>query len=114
MEWRGQQAGVHFAATTLRIEKHETVEKFDFVRGAHAAIEVIEIGATAEGDMLTIIDVLAIRQNVRGRASAEEGALLEEANAPARFSQRDAGRQPRQPAADHYYVFQECSLPSGA
>src|SRR5712672_3232219 len=114
MEWCGQQAGLHFAAATLRIEKHETVEKFNFVRGAHAAIEIVEIGAAAEGDMLAIINVLAIRQNVRGCAAAEEGALLEEAYSPAGFSQRDAGRQPRQPAADHYYVFQECSLPSGA
>jgi len=114
VERRRKQASLHFAAASLGIKKYKAIEKFDFVRSANAAIEIIEISATAEGDMLAIINVLPVRQNIRSCAAAEEGALLEEAYAPAGFSQRDAGRQTRQPAADHDHVFQECSLPSGA
>ena len=81
--------------------------------GADAAIEVFEIGAATEGDVLTIVDVFAVGQDVGSRAAAEKRTLLEESNAPARFSQRDAGRQTRQPAADHDHVFQGYSLPRG-
>src|SRR4029077_1337869 len=111
---RGKQAGLHFTAAPLRVDENEAIEEFDLVSGADAAVEILEIGATAQGDVLTVVDVLAARQNIRSGAAAEERALLEKAYAPARLTQRAAGRQPRQPAADHDHVFQECSLPSGA
>src|SRR5580704_3463466 len=104
---------MHFAAAALRIKKNHAVEEFYFACGADAAIEVFELGATAKSDVLAIIDVLAIWQDVRSRASAKKWALLKESNAPACLSQRDAGCQPRQPAADHDYAFQEYSLPRG-
>ena len=112
MKRRGKHAGLHFAAAALRIEKQQTVEEFDFVRGADAAVKVFEIGAAAEGDVLAVVDVFAVGQHVGSGAAAEERTLLEQPYAPARFSQRDAGRQPRQPAADHDHAFQGCSLPS--
>ena len=104
---------MHFAAAALRIEKNQAIEEFDFARGADAAVEVLEIGAAAEGDVLAIVDVLAVGQDVGSRAAAEKRALLKESNAPACFSQRDAGCQSRQPAADHDHAFQEYSLPRG-
>ena len=113
MKRRGEDARVHFAAAALRIEKNKAVEEFDFACGADAAIEVFEVGAAAEGDVLAIVDVLAIGQDVGSRASAKKRALLKETNAPARFSQRDAGCQSRQPAADHDHAFQGYSLPRG-
>ncbi len=114
MKWRGEQASLHFTAAPLRVDENKTIEEFDLVGGAHAAVKILEIGAAAERNVLAIIDVLAVRQDVGGCAAAEEGALLEKAHAPTGFSQRDAGRHPCQPAADHDHVFQECSLPSGA
>ena len=114
MKWRGEQAGLHFTAAPLGVDENQAVEEFDLVGGSDATIEILEICTAAERDVLTIIDVLAVRQDVGSGAAAEEGALFEKAYAPAGLSQRDAGRHPRQPASDHDHVFQECSLPSGA
>jgi hypothetical protein len=110
----GQDAGLHYAAATLRIEKKQAVKEFDFVGRADAAVEVVKIGAAAERDVLAIVHVFAIRQNVGSGPAAEEGPLLKESNAPAGFSQRDAGRQSRQPAADHDHVFRGHFPLSGA
>jgi len=104
---------LHFSFATLRIEEKEPVEEFDFAGGADAAIEIVEIGAAAEGDVLAIVDVLAVGQDVGSCAAAKEGTLFEQTYAPAGFSQRDAGCQSRQPAADHDHAFQGYSLPCG-
>ena len=113
MKRRGKNARMHFAAAALRIKKNHAVEEFDFGCGADATIEVFEVGAAAKGNVLAIVDVLAIGQDVGSRPSTKKWALLKESNAPACFSQRDAGCQSRQPAADHDYAFQEYSLPRG-
>jgi hypothetical protein len=86
VKWRGEEASVHFAAASLWIEQDETIEEFYFAGGADAAIEVFEVGAAAESDVLAIVDVLAIRQDVRSSAAAEKWALLKKTNAPACFS----------------------------
>src|SRR5712692_1021820 len=113
MKRRGEKAGLHFSFAALRIEEEEAVEEFDFAGDADAAVEIIEIGTAAERDVLAIVDVLAVGQHVRRRAAAEKGTLFEQTNAPAGFSQRDAGCQSRQPAADHDHAFQGYSLPCG-
>ena len=77
VERRGEHTCLHFATAALRIEEHKPVEEFDFVRGADAAVKVVEIGATAEGYVLAIVNVLAVGQNVGSSAAAEEGALFE-------------------------------------
>src|SRR5262249_7982862 len=104
---------LHFAAAALGIEKKEAVEELDFACGTDAAIKILEIGAAAEGDVLAIVNVLAVGQDVRRCVAVKEGTLLEQMNAPVGISQRDAGCQSRQLAADHDHVFQECSLPCG-
>ena len=86
VERRGQKAGFHFAFASLRIEEEQAIEKFHFVCGADAAIEIVEIGAAAERDVLAIIDVLAVGQHVGGCAAAEERTLFEKTNAPTGFS----------------------------
>jgi hypothetical protein len=77
MKRSGQQAGFNGPAATLRIEKNQLVEKFDFVLRADAAIEVVEIGAAAQGDVLAIIDVLTAGQDVRSGAPTEKWFLFE-------------------------------------
>src|SRR4029077_1924913 len=91
----------------------EPVEEFDFAGGADTIVEIFKIGATSQRYVLAIVHVLAVGQHVGRCAAAEEGTLFEQTYAPARFSQRDAGCQSRQPAADHYHAFQEYSLPYG-
>ncbi len=82
----GRNAGFHLALAALRIEEEQAIEKLHFVCGADAAIEIVEIGAAAERDVLAIIDVLAVGQHVGGCAAAEEGTLFEQPNAPTGFS----------------------------
>jgi len=105
MNRRGEKIRFHNAGHALRVEKNQAVEEFNFVGGADTAIEVREIGAAAERHVLAIVHVLTIRQCVRSCTAAEVGPLFEEPYAAACFSQRDAGRQPRQPAANHDHVF---------
>jgi hypothetical protein len=101
-----QDAGFHRSAAALRVEKNQLVEEFDFVRGAYAAVKIREISATSQRNVLAIINVFAIGQNVGSSAATKKWFLLEQPHAPARFSQRDAARQSRQPAADHDHAFQ--------
>ncbi len=51
--------------------------------------------------MLAIVHFAAVGQRVGSGASAQVRTLFEQADAEARFSQRDGGGQPRQTAADH-------------
>ena len=81
MEWGRQKTREHFPAPSLRIEKQQAIEELDFVGGAYAAIEIFEIGAAAERDMLAVIDVLAVGQHVGGGPATQEGTRLEKANA---------------------------------
>ena len=105
MKWRRQEAGLHFSFAALRIEEEEAIEELDFAGGANASVEIFEVGAAAKGYVLAIVYVLAIRQSIGSCAAAEVRTLFEEAYAAAGVSQRDAGRQPRQPAANHDHVF---------
>ena len=86
---------MHGAAAALRIEKKEPVEEFDFVRRADAAIEIVEISAAAERDVLAIVHVFAARKDIRRGAAAEIRPQLKQFYLPAGLSQRDAGRQTR-------------------
>src|ERR1700731_5452805 len=113
MKWRGQVPGLHFSFAALRIEKEEPVKELDFAGGADAAVEIIEICAASQSDVLTIVNMLAVGQHVGRRAATKKGTLFKQTNAPAGFSQRDAGCQSRQPAADHDHAFQGYSLPCG-
>jgi hypothetical protein len=60
VKWRREHSGPHFTAATLGVEEQQPVEEFDFVRGADATVEVVEIGTAAEGYVLAIVDVLAV------------------------------------------------------
>jgi hypothetical protein len=50
--------------------------------------------------------VLAVGQHVGSRAAAKKRTQLEQPDTPTRFSQRDAGCEPRQTATDHDHTFQ--------
>jgi hypothetical protein len=83
---RGEEAGFHGSAAALGIEEDEFVEESYFIGGADAAIEIGEVGATAESHVLAVVDVLAIGQNVGSSAAAEKRFLFEQPYTPACFS----------------------------
>jgi hypothetical protein len=60
MKRSGENASADFAATVLRVEKEKVVEEFDFVRRTDAGVKIFEIRAAAEGDVLAIVDMVAI------------------------------------------------------
>ena len=105
MRRSGKYSGLHDAGTALGIEEEEAVKEFDFAGGADALVKILEVGTATERNVLAIVHMLAIRQGIGSRAAAEVGPLFEEPYAKPSVSQRDAGRQPRQPAANHYHVF---------
>jgi hypothetical protein len=49
-----------------RIDKNKASVTPDFPERTHALIEIVQICAAAQGNVLTIIDLLAIRQAIGG------------------------------------------------
>src|ERR1700687_247359 len=113
MKRRGQEPGLHLAMAALGVQEGEAVEELDVAGATDARVEIFEICAASESYVLTIVDMFAVGQHVRGCAAAKKGALFKQTHAPAGFSQRDASCQSRQPAADHDHAFQGYSLPCG-
>src|ERR1700739_68503 len=111
MQRRRQHSSMQLALSPLRITQIQSIEKLDSVQYSNAPVKILQIRAAAKGHMLAIVYVLAVGQHVRRRPAAEIGSLFEQAHTPAAFSQRYARRQPREPASDHDYVWQVCSLP---
>ncbi len=109
VEWSRQEARLKSSYAPLRIDQEEPIKELDLIGAPDAAIKVLEISAAAKGHVLAIVHVLAVRQDVRRCAPAEEGTLFKQTYAPAGVSQRDAGCQSRQPAADrdehHFFRF---------
>src|SRR2546421_2949039 len=97
MKWRGQKPGLHHSPAALGIEKEEPVKKLDFADGADTAVENLEGGAATEGDVLTIVPVLALGQHVGRRPAAQGGTPFKQSHAPPRFSQCDPRCPPRPP-----------------
>jgi len=77
MKRGGKRTRFHFAAAALRIEKKEPVEKSDFIGRADASVKILKVRATAQGNVLAIVDMLAVGQHIGSCAAAEKGALLE-------------------------------------
>src|SRR6266700_8190080 len=69
--------------------------------GAQAAVEVEQIGAAAEEDVLTVIEFLAgLRLFERSGAAAERSAGFEQCDGDAGGFEGDGGGHAREPAAD--------------
>src|ERR1700685_1423189 len=66
-------------------ERHAFIET-DFVPGPDAAVEIREIGATSQGDVLAIIDLTAVGKKIGSGAPAQMRPLLKQSNAQARVS----------------------------
>ena len=96
-QWRGFDDG----ALALLISKIKPVVEANLFARANARIKVRQICAAAQRDVLAIVHLAAIGQRVGSGASAQVGTFFQQTNPQTGFSQRDGGRQTRQPAADY-------------
>ena len=73
---------MHYAGAAAGLDESHFIEPTDFVFHADAAVELDEVGADAEEDMLAIIDDFTGSGMLVGRsATAEVRAALEEGDA---------------------------------
>src|SRR5205809_2313180 len=74
----------------------------DQVRDAQAAVEVEQVGATAEQDMLAVVELLTrLRLLERSGAAAQGSTGFEQRDRDARGFERDRGSHPRETAPHH-------------
>jgi hypothetical protein len=59
------------------------------IRRAEPAIEILEIRAATQRNVLAVVNFLSAGQHIRRRAAAEMGPLFQQTHAEAGFSQRD-------------------------
>jgi hypothetical protein len=68
------------------IYENKTPITGDFPQRTYPLIEIVQIRAAAQRDVLTIIDLLAIRQAIGGCSATQKRALLEQSNPESGFS----------------------------
>src|ERR1700731_2493986 len=92
MERRRQRGGVHHAGAGAGLDKSHHVIPADFVFHADAAIELDEISADAEEDVLAVVDDFAGSGMLVGRcASAEIRPAPKERDAKAGIGGSEGG-----------------------
>ena len=69
---------MHYGAPAGRVHEDELLVTADLPERSDSAVKIVQIRATAERDVLTIIDLLAVRKAVRGSAAAQERPLFEQ------------------------------------
>src|SRR3954463_10137567 len=78
MERRGERTGFEDGCASAGLNVCETVVPTDLAFDSEAAVEIAEIGAAAEENVLAVVDDLAgAGMFVGGGASTEIGTLLE-------------------------------------
>ncbi len=94
--------GGEVAAAAVGGEKMERRAAAEGIGHAHAAAEVEQVGAAAQGQVLAGVDELAGGRIVEAAgASAKAGGLLEQFDAAAVLRRGRGGGESRQAAADH-------------
>src|SRR5258708_1297713 len=106
MQRRRQERRANPAGSSAWLQEYELAEPADFAGDAKLFIKADQVGAAAEKHMLTVVDDLAGSGMLVGRcASAHVGPALEESDAHSGISQRAAGRESGESAADDRYGF---------
>lgn len=105
MQGRRKIRRLDHAATPARVKKKQPLVEANLRLGAGTPVEICKIRTAAERDVLTIVNFLATRKRKRRRATAQVRPFFDEANAEARFSQRDGAGKARQAAAHHQHGF---------
>ena len=101
MQGRGKRDSSDRRPAALTIRKVQRVVVPNLIFRTGTAIKIGQVRAAAKGDVLAIVDYVAIGQRIRRGTSPQVRTLFEQADSEARFSQRDGGGQPRQSAADY-------------
>jgi hypothetical protein len=104
VEWRGERGGAHDGGAAAGLDERHGVIPADFVSDADAAVELDEVGANAEENVLAVVDDFAgAGVFVGGSASAEVGAALEESDAEAGVGEGAGGGEAGEAAAGYGY-----------
>ncbi len=100
MERCGPAGGANLGGLTTGEHEGEVVVPANFVLHAEASVEVDEIGATTEQDVLAVVDDFASsRMLIRRCPSAEIRATLEQGDAIANFGERAGSGETGEAAA---------------
>ena len=92
MQRRGKRGGVHHATAAAGLNESHVIVPADFVFHSDAAVELDEVGADPEENVLAVVDHFAGAGMLVGRsASAEVGAALEERDAEAGIGEGAGG-----------------------
>src|SRR4051794_33736204 len=102
MERRGERAGFEDGCASAGLNVCETVVPTDLAFDSEAAVEIAEIGAAAEENVLAVVDDLAgAGMFIGGGASAEIGTLFEQRDAESGVGERAASGESGESAADN-------------
>ncbi len=101
MQRRRKRPWRHLRPAPLAVGEIQAVVVADLRFRSGAPVEIREIGATPQRNVLAIVHFTAVRKRVGRSASTQVGTLLDQPDFDSGFSQRDGGGQTRQTAADH-------------
>src|SRR5258708_26935921 len=106
MQWSRKYARAQQARTTTRFQEHEVAMKLDLALDTQPPVEVQQVDAAAQQDVLAVVDGLAIvtADVIRSRAPAQKGTSLQQTNRVTRIRQCSRRRQSGQAAAHDDYL----------
>src|SRR5438094_10357280 len=91
-----QHSGTQHATPATRLDKHKFPMEGDFVRDTQTLIEIEQVDATAQQNVLAVVDCLGTLRAadlVRGRTTTQERASLKQPHGVTDAAQRDDARQ---------------------
>ena len=103
----GEDAGAHDGGAAAGLDEVELFVKVDLAGDTEPAIEVEEIDAALEQDVLAVVDDCAgivTRCGIGRGAAAQEGSSLQDRNTMSGGAQCRGGGQPGESAAEHENV----------
>jgi len=112
MKWRWQRSGFQRRYAAARLDEVELAMPRDFVIDAKTPVEVHQVDAAAQQDVLAIVDRFA-GGFIRRGASAKGRPRLVKIDFPTGFAERRSARQSRQSAPGDDHRGHECSLVRG-
>jgi hypothetical protein len=105
---RGQDAAFHFRSAAAWFNKGKVAVKSDFLFSSEALVKIEEIDATAQQDVLAVVDHLTVfpTGGPAGGAAAEEVAGFQNFDFETSAAERRSGSKAGEPAADDDYTRQ--------
>ena len=106
---RGKPSGLQHRSSAAGLNKEKLLVKMDPIRHAQAPVEIHQIDAAAQQDMLAVVDyfrrIVRMRSvawnRIRSGAAAQESPGLKKINLESGLAQRGGRRKAGQTSADH-------------